>query len=61
MTIAYLDPYKDDPYGKLKGNKADCWFKVNEEKHISKYRHLTLSTQRYTKRLNEILVWYGMT
>jgi hypothetical protein len=29
MTIAYLDPYKDDPYGKLKGNKADCWFKIN--------------------------------
>jgi hypothetical protein len=29
MTIAYLDPYKDDPYGKLKGNKTDCWFKIN--------------------------------
>lgn len=29
MTIAYLDPYKDDPYGKLKGDKADCWFKIN--------------------------------
>jgi hypothetical protein len=29
MTVAYLDPYKDDPYGKLKGDKADCWFKIN--------------------------------
>jgi hypothetical protein len=29
MTIVYLDPYKDDPYGKLKGSKADCWFKLN--------------------------------
>lgn len=29
MTVAYLDPYKDDPYGKLKGDKSDCWFKVN--------------------------------
>jgi hypothetical protein len=29
MTVKYLDPYKDDPYGKLKGDKADTWFKVN--------------------------------
>ena len=28
MTVVYLDPYKDDPYGKLKGDKSDCWFKV---------------------------------
>lgn len=27
--INYLDPYKDDPYGKIKGSKNDSWFKVN--------------------------------
>ncbi len=29
MTVKYLDPYKDDPYGKLKGDKADTWFRIN--------------------------------
>jgi hypothetical protein len=29
LTVKYLDPYKDDPYGKLKGDKADTWFKIN--------------------------------
>lgn len=29
MTVKYLDPYKDDPYGKLRGEKADTWFSVN--------------------------------
>ena len=29
MTVKYLDPYKEDLYGKLKGDKADTWFKVN--------------------------------
>ncbi len=29
MTIKYLDPYKDDPYGKLKGDKKDTWMKVS--------------------------------
>lgn len=28
MTVKYLDPYKDDLYGKLKGDKADAYFKV---------------------------------
>ena len=29
MTVKYLDPYKDDPYGKLKGDKAEVYFKVS--------------------------------
>ena len=29
MTVKYLDPYKDDPYGKLRGEKEDTWFSVN--------------------------------
>ncbi len=28
MTVKYLDPYKDDLYGKLKGDKAETYFKV---------------------------------
>jgi len=34
MNCKYLDPYKDDPYGKLKGDKAEQYFKVtfNEAK-----------------------------
>ena len=28
MTAKYQDPYKDDPYGKLKGDKSDHYFKV---------------------------------
>ena len=28
MTVKYLDPYKDDPYGKLKGDKADTYFRI---------------------------------
>lgn len=28
MTCKYLDPYKDDPYGKLKGSKRDTYFKT---------------------------------
>lgn len=29
MTIKYLSPYKDDPYGKLRGDKADVYFGVD--------------------------------
>ena len=29
MTVKYLDPYKDDPYGRLRGEKAETWFSVN--------------------------------
>ncbi len=29
MTVKYLDPYKDDPYGKLKGDKAESYLKVS--------------------------------
>ena len=28
MTVKYLDPWKDDKYGKLRGDKADAYFKV---------------------------------
>ena len=28
MTVKYLDPYKNDPYGKLKGDKSEAYFKV---------------------------------
>ncbi len=28
MTIVYLDPYKDDPYGKILGEKVNAYFKV---------------------------------
>lgn len=28
MTVKYLDPWKDDLYGKLKGDKAETYFKV---------------------------------
>lgn len=28
MVVQYLDPYKDDPYGKLRGDKSDAYFKV---------------------------------
>lgn len=28
MPVKYQDPYKEDPYGKLKGDKADSYFKV---------------------------------
>lgn len=28
MTVKYLDPYKDDPYGKLRGDKAEAYVKV---------------------------------
>ena len=29
MTVTYTDPYKDNPYGKLKGEKQDCLIKIN--------------------------------
>ncbi len=29
MTVKYLDPYKDDLYGKLRGDKADTYCKVS--------------------------------
>ncbi|WP_319418867.1 hypothetical protein [Pleurocapsa sp. FMAR1] len=29
MTVKYLDPYKDDPYGKLRGDKAEAYFKIS--------------------------------
>lgn len=29
MTVKYLDPYKDDPYGKLRGDKNEAYFKVS--------------------------------
>jgi hypothetical protein len=29
MVVKYLDPYKDDPYGKLRGDKADAYLKIN--------------------------------
>ncbi len=28
MTVKYLDPYKDDKYGKLKGDKSESYFGV---------------------------------
>jgi hypothetical protein len=28
MVVKFLDPYKDDKYGKLRGDKSDCYFKV---------------------------------
>ncbi len=28
MTVKYLDPYKDDKYGKLKGDKSEAYFGV---------------------------------
>jgi hypothetical protein len=28
MVVKYLDPYKDDVYGKLRGDKADAYLKV---------------------------------
>jgi hypothetical protein len=28
MSVKFLDPYKDDPYGKLRGEKQDTYFKV---------------------------------
>jgi hypothetical protein len=28
MVVKYLDPYKDDPYGKLRGDKADAYLKI---------------------------------
>ena len=28
MTVKYLDPYKDDPYGKLRGDKAEAYVKI---------------------------------
>lgn len=28
MTVKYLDPYKDDPYGKLRGDKTEAYVKV---------------------------------
>ncbi len=29
MTVKYLDPYKDDLYGKLRGDKAETYFKID--------------------------------
>jgi hypothetical protein len=29
MVVKYLDPYKDDVYGKLRGDKADAYLKIN--------------------------------
>ena len=29
MSVLYSDPYKDNPYGKLKGDKKDAFFKVS--------------------------------
>jgi hypothetical protein len=29
MTIKYLDPYKEDLYGKLRGDKAEAYFKAS--------------------------------
>jgi hypothetical protein len=28
MVVKYLDPYKDDPYGKIRGDKADAYIKI---------------------------------
>jgi hypothetical protein len=28
MVVKFLDPYKDDKYGKIRGDKSDCYFKV---------------------------------
>ena len=28
MNVKYLDPYKDDPYGKLRGDKANAYFEI---------------------------------
>ncbi|MDJ0593435.1 MAG: hypothetical protein QNJ72_26195 [Pleurocapsa sp. MO_226.B13] len=28
MTVNYSDPWKDDPYGKIKGNKQTAYFKI---------------------------------
>jgi hypothetical protein len=28
MVVKFLDPYKEDKYGKLRGDKSDCYFKV---------------------------------
>lgn len=28
MVVKYLDPYKDDVYGKIRGDKSDAYFKV---------------------------------
>jgi hypothetical protein len=28
MAVKYLDPYKDDVYGKIRGDKSDAYFKV---------------------------------
>ena len=29
MPVLYSDPYKDNPYGKLKGDKKDAFFKIS--------------------------------
>lgn len=31
MTVKYLDPYKDDPYAKLKGDKSGTYFSITFE------------------------------
>jgi hypothetical protein len=28
MVVKFLDPFNDDKYGKLRGDKSDCYFKV---------------------------------
>ncbi len=34
MTVKYLDPYKDDKYGKLKGDKSESYFGVTFKEAI---------------------------
>ena len=34
MTVKYCNPWKDDPYGKLKGDKSDTWFRFRFDEGI---------------------------
>ena len=57
MTVKYLDPYKDDKYGKLKGDKSESYFGVTFREavvhktddayiiagHVTQYKGITRS------------------
>lgn len=34
MTVKYLDPYKDDKYGKLRGDKSEAYFGISFDEAI---------------------------
>lgn len=48
VELRYLDPYKDDPFGKIRGDKANTYFEVHfDEGKIYEEEAIIIAVERH--------------